>query len=106
MVLAALVFGSGCQKSAVIDGSSQESFWRSVGAINKTLPREELAAFQFALTKLRKHGYTEDELARMPEAPLDPRFLDTVNGKTVKEVLQIAERLPEAVPERPTKQSN
>lgn len=102
LILIGLVIA--CERRQVLDGSSEERFWLSIRDVRARLTREEVVEFEFAIVRLRKRGYTEDELARLSQPPLDRRFLSTVDGKTAQEIIKLAKLVPKEAPSAPAKQ--
>ncbi len=87
------LFISACRKAGTIDGSSPERFRISIGQIDKTLDHDRLYEFTAAIVALQSEGYTNEQLVRMRERPIDDRFLKEVDGKTVEEVIRLAQKL-------------
>ena len=94
--------GTSCTKTAAIDGGSVEDYSRSAYILTSNLPLDQRAEVYFALTKIQKSAYTAEELNQLVEVPVSAEFLELVDGKTLSEILEIADAMPDRVPEIPT----
>lgn len=92
--VAAVLLCAGCGGSAVIDGSSDAAYQRSLAAVKQQMSPAEEEAFTKALTTVALQGV--EGLDGLIEATTQGKIRQRVDGMTAAEVLAEAARIDAA----------